>query len=149
MNLFLKYRQHRVVHTADKPYSCPKCGVCYNRKFSLNRYLINFQACSRHQNFAADTFFKLCHGLNFFLASGDLSSAGNLCKQFGPGTKLFDTLIVFLKEFLEKDLKKSRQIKKKNHEIYPACNEFKKVLSCRSELIFLKYQVRRFSGCTL
>ena len=40
-------------------------------------------------------------------------SADNLCKQFGPrsgptecwsfaGTKLFDTLIVFLKEFFEK-----------------------------------------------
>ena len=33
-----------------------------------------------------------------------VSSADNLCKQFGPrsGSKLFDTLIVFLKEFFLK-----------------------------------------------
>ena len=51
--------------------------------------------------------------LNSFDASGDLSSSDNLCKQFGPrsgptecrslsGSKLFDTLIVFLKDFFEK-----------------------------------------------
>ena len=50
---------------------------------------------------------------NSFFASGDLSSTDNLCKQFGPrsgpteycslfGSKLFDTLIVFLKDFFEK-----------------------------------------------
>ena len=61
-----------------------------------------------------------------------LSSADNLCKQFVPrtgptkcwalsGSKLFDTLIVFLKEFFGKlILKKSRRLRKvcKN---YPAC----------------------------
>ena len=43
--------------------------------------------------------------LNSFLASGNfLLSADNLCKQFGPKSvsKLFDTLIVFLKELFEK-----------------------------------------------
>ena len=38
-----------------------------------------------------------------------VSSVDNLCKQFGPrsgpwsGSKMFDTHIVFLKEFFEKD----------------------------------------------
>ena len=53
-----------------------------------------------------------------------MSSADNFCKQFGPrpgqikhlarsGSKLFDTLIVFLKEFFEKvDFEKNHQAKK-------------------------------------
>ena len=51
--------------------------------------------------------------MNSFLESGDLvmSSADNLCKQFGPRSDIvlfliwiqsFDTTIVFLKEFFEK-----------------------------------------------
>ena len=55
------------------------------------------------------------------LAHGDLWSADNLCKQFGSrsglteggsryGFKLFDTLMVFLKEFFEKvNFEKSQQ----------------------------------------
>ena len=36
-----------------------------------------------------------------------MSSADSLCKQFGPRSKLFDTLIAFLKEFFEQvDFKK-------------------------------------------
>ena len=49
----------------------------------------------------------------FFLLLQEMLSADKLCKQFGPrpgptecrscsGSKLFDTLIVFLKEFFEK-----------------------------------------------
>ena len=53
------------------------------------------------------------------------SSADNFCKQFGPrsgptkcralsGSKLFDTLMVFLKEFFKKvDFEKYQQTKKK------------------------------------
>ena len=41
----------------------------------------------------------LC-ALNSFLASGDLSSANNLCLSLS-GSKLFDTQMVFLKELLE------------------------------------------------
>ena len=65
-----------------------------------------------------------------------LPSADNLCKQFGSrpgptfcrswsGAILFDTLIVFLKEFFEKvNFEKSQQttIKVKN---YPACKEWR------------------------
>ena len=93
----------------------------FNPKFSLNRHLISFHGMLAPSKFCSRHFFKLCHWLNFFLASGDLSSAGNLCKQFVPGTKqfvpgtkLFDTLIVFLKEFLEKDLKKVGRLNKKS-----------------------------------
>ena len=49
------------------------------------------------------------HTLSFPCKQQLLLSADNLCKQFGarsgptePRSKLFDTLIVFLKEFLEK-----------------------------------------------
>ena len=57
-------------------------------------------------------------------------SADNFCKQFGPrsgptkrqapsGSNLFDTLIVFLKEFVEKvDFEKNQQTTKK-HENFP------------------------------
>ena len=54
--------------------------------------------------------FVLFKCLNSFLASGNVLSADNLCKQLGPRSglteprslarsKLFDTLMVFLKEF--------------------------------------------------
>ena len=56
---------------------------------------------------------ELLLDINFFLAGGDLSSADNLCKQFGPRsglTELFDSLIVSLKEFFEKvNFEKSQQ----------------------------------------
>ena len=46
-----------------------------------------------------------------------LSSADNFCKQFGPrsGSKLFDTPMVFLKEFFKKvDFEKKHQTTKKH-----------------------------------
>ena len=58
---------------------------------------------------------------SFVLLLQEMLSADNLCQQFEPrpgptecwscsGSKLFDTLIVFLKEFLEKvDFEKYRQ----------------------------------------
>ena len=58
-----------------------------------------------------------------------MSSADNLCKQFGPrsgatkcrawsGSKLFDTLMVFLKEFFEKvAFEKSQQTTKKHAKL--------------------------------
>ena len=65
-----------------------------------------------------------------------MSSACYFCKQFGPrsgptkrrawsGSKLFDTLIVFLKEFFEiVNFEKNQQTTKKKHETeYPACKE--------------------------
>ena len=43
-----------------------------------------------------------------------MSSANSLCKQFGPRSKLFDTLIIFLKFFFEKvDFEKSADDKVK------------------------------------
>ena len=71
-----------------------------------------------------------------FPASGDfLSSTDYLCKQFVPrwglkkcqawsGSQLFDTLMVFLKDFFEKlILKRNPQTTKKHAKFYPACNE--------------------------
>ena len=75
--------------------------------------------------------------LIFFLSSLDfyilVASADSLCKQFWPrsdltkhqawsGSKLFDTLIIFLKEFFENDSfeKKSADNKKKNMQCFPA-----------------------------
>ena len=58
-----------------------------------------------------------------------VTSADNFCKQFGPrsgllerqtwsGSNLFDTQMVFLKEFLEKvDFEKNQQTTKK-HDIF-------------------------------
>ena len=41
-------------------------------------------------------------------------SADNFCKQFGSRSKLFDTLVVFMKEFFEKvDFEKNKQTTKK------------------------------------
>ena len=62
-----------------------------------------------------------------------MSSADNLCKQFGhrsgltecrswSGSKLFDTLIVLLKEFFEKgNFEKKSAGKYKSMKNYPAC----------------------------
>ena len=49
-------------------------------------------------------------------------SADNLCKQFGPrsGSKLFDTLMVFLKEFLKKLILKKNQQTTKKHKKSPS-----------------------------
>ena len=67
--------------------------------------------------------FVLFKFLNSFLVSCNVSSADNLCKQLGPrsgqterrslaGSKLFDTLMVFLKDFLNRLILKqiSRQV---------------------------------------
>ena len=64
-----------------------------------------------------------------------MSSADNFCKQFGPrsgptvcsGYKMFETLIVFLKEFFEKvDFEKNQQTTKK-HENYSGGKELKAI----------------------
>ena len=67
-----------------------------------------------------------------FLASGNLSSADNHCKQFGPrsgptecwswsGSRLLDTLMVFLKEFFEKvNFDKNQQTTAEKREKLPS-----------------------------
>ena len=64
-----------------------------------------------------------------------MSSAYNFCKQFGTrsgltectvssGSKLFDTLMVFLKEFFEKiDFEKNQLMTKKRMKSYPGGKE--------------------------
>ena len=66
-----------------------------------------------------------------------MSSADNFCKQFGPrskirpnkmssliGSKLFDTLMVFLEEFFEKaDFEKKLANGKKSMQNYPVGKE--------------------------
>ena len=73
--------------------------------------------------------------INSFPTSGNfffLSSADNLCKQFGPrsgsmfyqawsGSKLFDTLMVFWKIFLKLLIKKKICRRQKIIQNYPAC----------------------------
>ena len=70
-----------------------------------------------------------------------LLSADNLCKQFGPrsgqtkrqassGSKLFDTLMVFLEDCFEKLIKKIHR-QQKSMQNYPACKEFK-VFFCKN-----------------
>ena len=81
------------------------------------------------------------HGhLNFPFLRILLSSADNLCKQFGSrsgptkhwswsGSNLFDTLIVFLKEFFEKvNFGKSQQTTANSMENYPVCVEVRENL---------------------
>ena len=80
-------------------------------------------------------------------------SAVNLCKQFEPipgtmnrlalsGSKLFDTLMLFLKDFSEKlILKKSADEKKK--QIYPACKGLKKVCYEKTGFLHMRKQRRR------
>ena len=55
-----------------------------------------------------------------------MSSADNVCKQFGPrsGSKAFDISIVLLKEFLLEKMKK-KSVDDKNIQNYIACNELK------------------------
>ena len=67
-----------------------------------------------------------------------VSSADDLCKQFGPrsgptkcrawsGSKLFDTLMIFLKEFFKKvNFEKNQQTAKK-HAKSPKCCKLKVV----------------------
>ena len=59
-----------------------------------------------------------CTTLTLYLL---VSSADNFCKQFLPRSSLFDTKMVFLKEFFEKvDFEKNQQTtKKKKHEKFP------------------------------
>ena len=84
------------------------------------------------QFFAADDIFKCIFflGVRVNLSSdGNLqvSSVDNLCEQFGPrsgpwsGSKLFDTHIVFLKEFFEKDDFGKKKKTTKHMKKYPAC----------------------------
>ena len=85
-----------------------------------------------------------------------MSSADDLCKQFGPrsgptkcrawsGSKQFDTLMVFPKEFFEKvDFEKNQQTAK-NHENCPACKELYSVVwaSSRDNLSSGVYEQHR------
>ena len=49
-----------------------------------------------------------------------VAAADNLCKQFGPRSKLFDTLMVFTKEFFVKKLIKKKICgQQKGLENYP------------------------------
>ena len=76
-------------------------------------------------------------------------STNNLCKQFGPrsgptkcrawsGSKLFDTLTAFLKEFLQKvDFEKISR-RHKFMQNYPACKELTRV--------FLFFRMSLFRG---
>ena len=68
-----------------------------------------------------------------------MSSVDNLCKQFAPrsgptnhqarsGSKLFDTLMVFLKEFSEKVKFEKNLQTTKSMQHYPAGNEFNHML---------------------
>ena len=78
------------------------------------------------------------------MPGGDLSSADNLCKQFGPRqglkfcqswscSKPFDTLIVFVKEFFEL-WKKSADDNKSVIKNYAACNVYLKESTCNPQL---------------
>ena len=75
----------------------------YNRKYQSYSHTFLYGIQSK-------TFVPLTH---FLL----VPSAENICKQFGPrpGSKLFDTLIIFLKEFFENtDFGKIQQTTKKS-----------------------------------
>ena len=82
----------------------------------------------------------------------------NLCKQFGSrsgptkcrawsGSKLFDTLIIFLKDFFEKIyLKKAKNKNNKKHrhwkgmQNYPACKELKLKSAAYSKSLKILYR---------
>ena len=78
-----------------------------------------------------------------------VSCDDNLCKQFGPrsgltwcrawsGSELFDSLMVFLKEFFEKvDFEKNQQTTKKKKKNYPACKELPRRLISKLSSRFL------------
>ena len=94
--------------------------------------------------------------MNSFLESGDLvmPSADNLYKQFGPrsgecwswyGSKLFDTLMVFLKDFLKKLISRRQQ----KYQKLPACKEWKYLWNSPPQIIVIlvartTYEVRFF-----
>ena len=70
--------------------------------------------------------------LSLLAATFVLLSVDNLCKQFGPrsGLIVFNTRIVFLKDFLEKvnfDINSMNSVAQHNigMKIYPACKDFK------------------------
>ena len=82
----------------------------YNFTFEISCFLL--EICGpRHTRRTAQLYFWLTSHLNYFLASCNICRLLiTLCKQFGPrsgptfwswsGSKLFVSLIVFLKEFL-------------------------------------------------
>ena len=83
--------------------------------------------------------------LNFYPCNGNLSSAENLCKQFGPksglieclswsGSKPFDTLIVFLKEYFEKVILKKVGRRQQSMKNYQACEKSKWVSTIKEVL---------------
>ena len=90
----------------------------------------------------------LCKQFGILLSAADLCkqfgillSAADLCKQFGPrsgptkcqsssGPKLFDTLKVILKEFVEKVSFEKSQQATKIMQIYPTCKELCLPLVC-------------------
>ena len=85
-------------------------------------------------------------------ASDDLSSADNLCKQFGlrsgptqcrswSRSKLFDSLIVFLKEFLKKVGRRQKNHKK----IYPACKELRNLIAKLMKVWYILHRI--WSDC--
>ena len=76
-----------------------------------------------------------------------MSSADNLCAQFGPrsglhkvgpdldsGSKLFDTSMIFLKEFFEKDDFEKNQQTTKKHAKLPRMQRIKKKILLTEEL---------------
>ena len=73
-----------------------------------------------------------------------MAPADYLVKQFGPRSgptesKLFDTLVVLLKDIFEKvDSKENQHATKKNMQNYPACNLIKMIVP-----VFL---IQRFRG---
>ena len=83
-----------------------------------------------------------------FLASGNLSSAGNFCKKFGPrsgptkcwswsGSKLFDTVIAFLKEFFEK-------VNRRQLITYPCVDCLHQDSRVLSKFVCLRSSIRSF-----
>ena len=99
--------------------------------------------------------------VNSFLASGDFSHLLiNFANSLDPdqdrprtgptesrswsGSKLFDTLIVFLKEFFEKDHFEKKSADDKSLKNYPACNELRELSHLEDDLkqwyVFSKIQ---------
>ena len=84
-----------------------------------------------------------------------VTSAVNLGKQFGPrsgltnrrawsGSKLFDNLMVFLKEFFQKVyFEKNNSRRQKSTKNYPVCNELRYFLWCRINLQGWSYLVSK------
>ena len=101
-NLLSAQSDQRICYSIfGKNYNSTCCMQIFNILASLCSCACSFEP-SRRQTFSRSYIYA-------FLASGDFC----LCKQFGPrsgpterrsrsGSKLFDTLIVFLKEFSKK-----------------------------------------------